>query len=151
VKLIRTLVGASGSPDRERTTLSMVDLRQTALVETDQPAQLASIIGHPGTDPSESLTITKAEPQSVVLEATLTRPGLVILADVYYPGWRLLIDGSPAPILRTNRLMRGATVPAGKHRLEYNYQSESFRIGLFVSLAGLIVLVVVYSWAARGS
>ncbi len=41
---------------------------------------------------------------------------MVILADVYYPGWELTIDGKPAPIYPVNRLMRGAAVTAGTHR-----------------------------------
>ncbi|MGO9846361.1 MAG: YfhO family protein [Methylocella sp.] len=66
---------------------------------------------------------------------------MVILADTYYPGWRLTIDGKPAPILRANRMMRGAAVRAGVHRLVYTYEPSSFRIGLIVSLAGAIVLL----------
>ena len=50
------------------------------------------------------------------LVATLERPGLVILADAYYPGWTLTVDGQLAPIYRTNRLMRGAAVKARRCR-----------------------------------
>ena len=53
----------------------------------------------------------KHEPQRVELLATLDRPGLVILADSYYQGWRLRIDGKSKPIYRANRMMRAAAVP----------------------------------------
>ena len=91
--------------------------------------------------PSESVTVVKHEPQRVELKAVLDRPGLVILADTYYPGWRLTIDGKPAPIYRANRLMRGAAVPAGEHTLVYTYEPQSFRVGAIVSGAGLIALL----------
>lgn len=68
-------------------------------------------------------------------------PGLVILADVVDPGWDLTIDGTAAPIWRTNRMMRGALVPAGEHTLVYTYRSTTFRDGALVSLAGLIVVI----------
>ncbi len=75
------------------------------------------------------MTITKYGEQRVELEAVLDRPGLVILADVYYPGWRLTIDGKPAPIYRTNRVMRGAAVPAGRSHLVYTRMNPT-RSGL---------------------
>jgi uncharacterized membrane protein YfhO len=86
----------------------------------------------------------------VELRARLERPGLVILADAYYPGWQLSIDGHPAGILRANRLMRGAAVPAGEHTLVYTYRPDSVRIGALVSAAGGIVLVAL-GWSGRRS
>ena len=64
----------------------------------------------------------------------------MILSDLFDPGWHLTIDGTPAPIWRTNRMMRGAFVPAGSHTLVYTYRSDAFRVGAVVSMAGLIVL-----------
>ena len=49
-------------------------------------------------------------PSVVELDVNLESPGVVVLADVYYPGWELTIDGMPAPIYRINRMMRGAAV-----------------------------------------
>ena len=34
-------------------------------------------------------------------------------------------------------MMRGAAVPAGVHKLVYSYEPASFRIGGYVTLAGL--------------
>ena len=66
--------------------------------------------------------------------------GLVILADTFYPGWRLAIDGVPAPILQANHLMRGAAVKSGVHRLVYTYEPDSFRDGLRLTIAGAVAL-----------
>jgi uncharacterized membrane protein YfhO len=88
-------------------------------------------------------------PQQATLEVTLDSPGLVILADVYYPGWKLAIDGKPAPIFRVNGLMRGAAVAAGPHRLVYTYSPDSFQIGRIVSIAGLAALVILGLACAR--
>ena len=72
----------------------------------------------------------------------LESPGLVILADLYYPGWELTIDGRPAPIYRVNRLMRGAAVPTGMHHLVYSYVPRSFQVGRVVSILGLVGLAL---------
>jgi uncharacterized membrane protein YfhO len=86
--------------------------------------------------------VSYPSPQRVELDVTLEAPGIVVLADTFYPGWKLTIDGKPAAIYRANRLMRGAAVPAGKSRLVYTYDPPSFRVGCRLSLAGLAVLVL---------
>jgi hypothetical protein len=115
------------------------DPRTTAWVEADAiPAVSAHLPGGlPGA--SETVNVQYKGPQRVELEARLDRPGLVVLADVDYPGWRLSIDGRPAAILRVNGLMRGAVVGEGEHRLVYTYEPWSVRVGLIVTLAGLAV------------
>ena len=84
--------------------------------------------------------MTYPTPEQAVLEVRLDSPGLVVLADVDYPGWELAIDGKPAPIYRVNGVMRGAAVSAGRHRLVYTYAPRSFQIGRLVSIAGLAAL-----------
>ncbi len=95
-------------PDRP-----VLDLRQTALIEVDDKEGLKGALSSTPVGPSESVTVVEHGPQRVVLRAALERPGLVILADTYYPGWHLTIDGESAPIYRANRMMRGAAVPRG--------------------------------------
>ena len=79
-----------------------------------------------------------------------SKPGFVILADTYYPGWTLTIDGHPAPIYRTNRLMRGAAVKEGRHTLVYTYDPNSFHVGATMSIAGVLTLAALVPWAMRG-
>jgi hypothetical protein len=124
--------------DNDRTVL---DLRQVALIETDDPQALQGFLSPTPVAPSESVEVVRYEPQRVELRVKLDRPGLVILADTYYPGWRLTIDGRPAPVLRANRLMRGAAVVAGEHSLVYTYSPISFWVGAIISAAGLILLL----------
>jgi hypothetical protein len=123
------------------------DPRVTAFVETDQPQGLAGHVARMPPLPGESVVISRSEPQRVELVAKLERPGLIVLADTYDPGWSLTIDGVSAPIYRTNRLMRGAAVKAGRHALVYTYDPASFRIGLGLSIVGLVILAALVPWA----
>ena len=86
---------------------------------------------------SETVKVSYPSPQRVELDAKLDSPGIVVLADVNYPGWKLTIDGQPAPIIPVNRLMRGAAVKEGSHRLVYTFDPASFRIGGKITLAAL--------------
>jgi hypothetical protein len=127
----------------------ILDLRTIAFVETDQPRALAGYTSRTAVGRGESVTVTRYEPQRVEIVAELRRPGLVVLADRFDPGWFLTIDGTPAPIFRTNRLMRGAAVKAGRHTLVYTYDPASFRIGAGISVAGLVGLAAVVFWGCK--
>jgi len=116
------------------------DLRSIAYVETDRPESLAPFRPGGPTDPAETVTVRYDSPIHVVLQARLRRPGILVLADVFDPGWHLTIDGRPAPIFRANLLMRAATVAAGPHTLVYRYEPASVRLGAWGSLSGLAAL-----------
>ena len=120
------------------------DPRTTAWVEAEALPALSAHLpgGRPGD--RETVTVHYKGPQRVELEARLERPGLVVLADVDYPGWRLSVDGNPAAILRVNGLMRGAVVGEGRHRLHYTYEPWSVRIGLVITAAGLAVATLLW-------
>jgi hypothetical protein len=132
-------------------TRPLYDPRQMAWLERDGGlGGLGIALDHAPPGPEETVRVTRYTPQEVELEATLTRAGIVILADVFYPGWYLTIDGKPAEILRVNRMMRGAAVAAGTHRLVYSYRPRSFRLGLAGSSVGLLGLLGAVVWARRG-
>ena len=98
-------------------TMRAFDPRRFAWVDNSKKTELAPYLRGRPHGPTETVKVTYPSPDRAELEASLESPGLVILADVYYPGWELTIDGKPAPIHAVNRLMRGAAVTAGKHRL----------------------------------
>ena len=125
------------------------DPRSVAWVETDRPDEVDRSLSRAAADPSESVTVTCDESRRVDLTAVLRSPGLVVVSDMYYPGWHLTVDGRPAEILRTNRAMRGVTLPAGTHRLVFRYDPWSFRLGTVVSLVGLAALAALLAWSLR--
>jgi len=83
----------------------------------------------------------------VVIEVEAARPALLVLADRYDPDWEAALysiggrdasnsgagEGRPAPILRTNRVMRGVLLPAGSHRVVMNYRPRALSWGAVVS------------------
>ena len=121
--------------------------RRTAWLEAPaRPDVGAYLSGGPPT-PGESARVVHQESDRVEIEAVLERPGIVVLADIDYPGWTLEIDGRPAPAYRANRLMRGAAVASGRHTLVYTFRPASFRIGLIGSGVGLAAIVLLAIWS----
>ena len=141
-RLIRT-EGSSLSPGE----LAAPNLRMTAYVETEHPEQLAGYLPGMASDTAEFVTVRYDDPACVRLETHLQKPGLVILADAFDSGWRLTIDGSPAPILRANWLMRGAAVSSGTHVLVFTFEPASVWLGGMISLISLPALTILAIWA----
>jgi hypothetical protein len=159
---VRPPTRGPGDPDRFELMMDLVyqadpqwrqpgrplyDLHSVAFVETDAPQALAGFVARVPPGPTERVAITRYEPQRVDLDVQLERGGLVILADAFDPGWSLTIDDTPAPIYRTNRLMRGAAVAAGRHTLVYTYAPLSFRVGGAVSIGAVVVALALVPWA----
>ncbi len=114
------------------------DPRAVAWVnEGDLAAILPKLSGGPPAS-SELVAVRYPNPQRAILDVTLNSPGMVILADVNYPGWQLTIDEQPAPIIPVNVSMRRALVSAGPHRLVYSFSPRSFQLGLVGSIVGLV-------------
>ncbi len=127
------------------------DPRQYVWISSLERANLGHFFPGGLATSTETARIVRYESDVVELDATLDRPGFVVLSEIDYPGWELTIDDHPSPIYRSNFRMRGAPVESGRHRLVYRYRPASFRIGLVISCAGLAALVLVGFWSSTRS
>jgi hypothetical protein len=64
-------------------------------------------------------------PDRMEIEVVSSQPGIVIVHDIYYPGWVASLDGQPAQILRTNLLFRGVEVTGGRHTIVLRFEPFS--------------------------
>ena len=78
-------------------------------------------------------------------------PGLLVLADLWHPGWVAEADGAPVPVHRVNHAIRGVVLPSGRTTLVMRYAPRSFEIGRAVSLVGLVALGlwISFGWRRR--
>jgi hypothetical protein len=106
------------------------DPRREAIVS----APIEGLAGGPG----GTAGVTKVEADRV--EVTARGGGLVVLSDVYFPGWKATVDGEDAPIERVDYLLRGVAVGAGEHRIVMEYRPWSWRAGWIVSLLAALGL-----------
>ncbi|MBN1285512.1 MAG: YfhO family protein [Anaerolineae bacterium] len=86
--------------------------------------------------------ITHYSPNTVTLSVALSTDALVVLSDVFYPGWTADVDGAPAEILRADVALRGVCVPAGAHTVTMRYRPISFILGAGITLGALGILVM---------
>jgi len=69
-------------------------------------------------------------------------PGMLILADAFYPGWRATVDGAEAPIFPVDGLFRGVPVKEGKHRVVFRYNPFSVKLGAWISGATFLFVLI---------
>jgi hypothetical protein len=75
-----------------------------------------------------------------VVEAAVEGGGVLMVRELFYPGWEALIDGKRAPVVPCDYLFRGVVVPPGSHTVVMRFRPWSFRLGCTVSAASLIAL-----------
>lgn len=121
-----------------------VDFRQTVLLEQAPGFEAAS------ETPISPAEITAYAPEQVAIEAKASGPALLVLSDSHYPGWRAMVDGEPAEILRANGLYRAVVLSEGSNEVVFEYVPGSVRLGGVVSLVSLGVLAVVWLTRRRG-
>jgi len=63
--------------------------------------------------------------------------GFLILSDVYYPGWKVYVDGIEEKIYRADYLLRAVHLPPGFHQVRFVYDPMSFKVGLWIILSTL--------------
>ena len=64
-----------------------------------------------------------------------------MVTDNFAPGWRAEIDGTEAPVYRTNFTFRGVSVPAGEHTVTMYYLPQPFITGLLAMGVGIVLLI----------
>ena len=66
--------------------------------------------------------------------------GLLVLSEVYYPGWRATVNGAPVPIERVDGALRGVRVPRGHSRVELTYRPVAQIAGLFLTVLTFVIM-----------
>lgn len=150
VDVLPELTGRSRRRLRSRTEAVLFpagaprDWRQVAVVETNEPLSMQPAPVAAAAD--EACAVVYADQRRIEIQATLAAAGLVVLSDLFHPGWELTVESQGTtrslPIVRTNRVMRGALLPAGTHRLVYRYRPASVFWGAAISITAALALAV---------
>jgi len=125
---------AEVDPSSDRPSKRLIDptfdLRRMAVIDRplEAPIEAAS------SESADSVRWLAYEPNRVEVETATEAAGLLVLGEVFYPGWKAFVDGSPARIYRVDGLIRGVAVPKGTHRVSVRYEPASVRWGAILTV-----------------
>jgi hypothetical protein len=92
--------------------------------------------------PAGSAQVVHDENERVVVRAQAARPGVLVLTDTYFPGWKAKVDGRDASIAQVDYVLRGVPLSAGSHRVVFSYEPASWRAGWIISSLALLALAL---------
>jgi hypothetical protein len=114
-----------------------IDPRETALLDrnVERPA-----LEQPVDPAAESVELLDYQAERLTLKANATAAGLVVLSEVYDPGWKAYVDGEQVPVYAAYSTLRAVRVPAGTHTIEMRYETPGLKLGLLISAATVVVV-----------
>ena len=101
--------------------------RETALVErVSLPRDL-------GKDGNATLTVDEDTPTRFRARTDSTSPELLVVRDVFAPGWSVSVDGMPETVTVVDGVFRGVLLPPGAHAVTFTYHAPALRLGMWIS------------------
>ncbi|MCV0399660.1 MAG: YfhO family protein [Nitrosarchaeum sp.] len=123
------------------------DLRNSVILETPLSAQISMKTSAPSTN--DSVDIVEFNENHITIETFSENDSILVLTDVFYPGWMVSVDGNTSEILRANGLVRAVVVPSGYHTVDFNYTPNSFWLGVLISSVTLVFLTGIFIYSRK--
>jgi uncharacterized membrane protein YfhO len=112
------------NPAEVMKALTNFNPKDTAIVEESLKQNLAA---NPVKDSTAFIKLLYNDNDIVQYQSSSKSNEFAVFSEVYYDaGWVATIDGKETPIIRTNYVLRGLQVPAGNHRIVFEFKPASF-------------------------
>jgi hypothetical protein len=86
--------------------------------------------------------IASPRPEAIDLSCTAPVAGYAVVLDSFAAGWSATVDGTPAPIVRADEVVRAVAIPAGAHAIAMRYRTPGLRPAALVSLVAWLLWCV---------
>ncbi len=138
--LVNRIITANSPEDALNKTREIGWETRDSLVIEGAPEELGLLKTAPNA--SGGAEIELYSPEEVDLRVTTANPSFLVLTDTFYPGWNAYVDDKPVNTYRAYGLVRAVFVNAGSHQVSFKYESDSFKIGVYISIISAATLVI---------
>jgi hypothetical protein len=135
--------------DAEIATLHNADLRKVAVVDKqfesvlgEQTLSNSPLKGEDSELEAGAVELTSYDANRLTYKVKSQNGGVVVLSEIYYPGWTCTIDGQPAEIARANYVLRAIKVPAGEHEVIMTFDPQTVHITEAIAYGALALLAL---------
>lgn len=124
------------------TDIGSTNLRDTAIVDKS----FTQSITQPQPDSASYIRMTKFDNDAIEYEASCNGPQFAVFSEIYYPkGWNAYVDGKKTEYVNANYVLRGLSVPAGKHTIKFVFEPESVKKGRSIMFAASILILLIFA------
>lgn len=121
--------------------IGTTNLKDTAIVEK----AFSGMVTQPQWDSLSHIRMTKFDNDAVEYEANCNGPQFAVFSEIYYPlGWNAYLDGKKTDYSNVNYILRGMSLPAGKHSIKFVFEPESVKKGVSIMFMASIVILLVF-------
>ena len=121
--------------------LENTNLKDTAIVDES----FSKNVVQPQWDSASSIKMTKFDNDAIEYEANCNGPQFAVLSEIYYPvGWNAYVDGKKTDYCNVNYILRGLSLPAGKHAVKFVFEPPSVKKGISMMFIASIVILLVF-------
>nr|WP_314574123.1 YfhO family protein [uncultured Prevotella sp.] len=121
-----------------------IDVRHEAVADK----KFESVLGKAqSNDSTAKVKLVKYEPNNLQYTIDSKNGGVVVFAEIYYPGWTATIDGQPAELGRVNYILRALNVKAGKHTVVLDFHPTSISTTETIAYIAIVILLLAIAGA----
>ena len=77
-------------------------------------------------------------------QVSLSQGGYLVVAEMYYPGWKATEGGLSLPLFRADGAFCAVELSPGDHRVDFEYRPDSFERGRAITAVTLLVAVILW-------
>jgi len=125
------------------------DLRHGVVLEQPISSEFTNSLQHVTADDNSSANIVSYTSNKVLIKTNNKFPSVLVITDLYYPGWKSYVDGKESTIYRADGLVRAVFVPEGDHTVEFSYMPKSFVVGVVISFTTGALLLGLFMYSKR--
>ena len=128
-----------------RISKSSFDPRKEVILEEESDPFLPLPLGgsaSPGTDDPDTLHFEQLSRNSFTVDREGTSPALLVVSQIWYPGWTATVNGTPRPIKRAYGVLMGVFVEAGTSEVQFTYRPTYFCWAMGLTIVAAFTLIV---------
>lgn len=135
--------------DAEIDALNTIDPLKTAVVDKRFAKDLEGFT--PQVDSTATIVLEKYRPNRLTYKTKASSEQLAVFSEIYYPGWKVTIDGKEATHFRADWILRGMLVPAGEHTIVFDFHPDTYvlatNVSAYSSFLILLLLIAAVGWS----
>ena len=127
--------------NQEIDDIGTTNVRSTAIVHKEFNEYIKSFSPN---SPGE-IKLTSYAPDRLEYQYNAGAEGFVVFSEVWYgekDAWKAYIDDKPADFIRANYILRGMKVPAGDHKVVFEFKPRSYYMGENISLVSSLLMLL---------